>query len=382
MEHIMPTQTTGIGGLWSIILAAGNGRGIDPFVSRWLGRSVPKEYCAFVGGRSMFQHALDRAEQVTPSDRLIAVVPREHRQEAFQQLDRRTIGALLLQPLCQGSAASVLLPLTYVRERDPDATVVVFPSDHFVYPEKRFLAQVRQAVSVVHRLPDRVVLMGVSPDRLELDYGWIAAGHPLPGPPDEQVRGVRSLVERPSASEADSLLQTRGLWNTRAFAATVRTIWEIGWKTIPHLMPLFERLGEAIGCPNEALEREAIFRKVSTEDFSQMLGQATDRLAVFELTGVLWSEWNRPERIAETLRRIDREPAFPLTCLDRPFIPFAPPAAGHEIRPGLTNEIHAIAERALHHVRSKQAPLSTQYQPGAGGSGPQEATEANIVASV
>ena len=328
----------------------------------------------------MFQHALDRAEQITPSEHLIALVTDDHRHEAFQQLDRRTIGALLLQPKCQGSVTSVLLPLTYLRERDPEATVVVFPSDHFVYPEERFLAQVRQAVSIVHRLPDKVVLIGVAPDRLELEYGWIDASPPQPGLEGEQLRTVRSLVERPSAAEADSLLHSRGLWNTRAFAATVRTIWEIGWKTIPRIMPLFERLGEAIGCPNEALEREAIFRKVSTEEFFPMLGQATERLTVFELTGVLWSEWNRPERIAETLRRIDREPAFPLTCLDRPFIPFSRPTADDQKgRPRLPNQLDIIAERALQQVRSKRGPLSTRYQ-APGNFGTQKTTEANLEA--
>jgi hypothetical protein len=39
--------------------------------------------------------------------------------------------------------------------------------------------------------------------------------------------------------------------------------------------------------------------------------------------GVLWSDWGRPERIAETLRRIGRPPSFPLNCLDGPFAPRA-----------------------------------------------------------
>jgi hypothetical protein len=149
-------------------------------------------------------------------------------------------------------------------------------------------------------------------------------------------------------------------------------------------MPLFERLQGAIGCPNEALERETIYRKVSTDNFFDVLDQATDRLAVLELSGVLWSEWNRPERIAETLRRIDRQPAFPLTCLDRPFIPFTlSTAVGHDNRSGISPEINAIAERALHQVRAKRATGPADAPPGTSAShgqrGPAEATvEANV----
>ncbi len=327
------------GQVWSIILTGGDDTNVNPFVSRWLGRPVPKEYCAFVGARSMFQHTLDRAVQITPAERLVAVVAREHRQEAFRQLDRRTIGALILQSLHQRTAASVFLPLTYVRERDPEATVVILPSDHFVYPEARFLALVQQAITLSRSLSDQLILLGVAPDRLQLDYGWIQPGPRLTDMPgDDAVRAVQDLTEKPTAAQADRLLHAGALWNTRAFVAKASTVWEIGWKTMPDFMPYFERLGQAIGCPNESLELETIYKKVSDVDFSDLLRQVPDRLAILELTGVLWSDWNKPERIAETLRRIDRQPAFPLTCLDRPFIPLTRPAT--EIRTEPDAHIH------------------------------------------
>lgn len=367
----MATPLKQSGQLWSIVLTAGDGTRVDPFVSRWLGRPLPKEYCAFVGARSMFQHTLDRAVQISPAQRLIAVVAREHRQEAFQQLDRRTVGALLLQSLHQGTAASVFLPLTYLRERDPEATVVVFPSDHFVYPEDRFLSHVKRAVSLITSFPDRLILLGAAPDRLELDYGWIQPRSPLPPVPGDDLRAIQSLMERPTLAEADDLLQAGGLWNTRAFVAKVRTLWDIGWACIPHLMPHFERLGQAIGCPNETLELEAISRKAVAVEFSELLQQVPDRLAVLELTGVLWSEWNKPERIAETLRRIDRQPAFPLTCLGHPFIPLARPmteSRANLMTPSTGEEINAIAEQALYQARTKflaVAPAGPDQSPSA-----------------
>ena len=64
--------------------------------------------------------------------------------------------------------------------------------------------------------------------------------------------------------------QAGALWNTRAFVAKASTVWEIGWKTMPHFMPYFERLGQAIGCPNESLELETIYKKASAVDFSDI----------------------------------------------------------------------------------------------------------------
>jgi hypothetical protein len=54
---------------------------------------------------------------------------------------------------------------------------------------------------------------------------------------------------------------------------------------------------------------------------SDLLQQVPECVAVTELTNALWSDWGRPERIADALRRIDRTPAFPLETLSSPFAP-------------------------------------------------------------
>lgn len=308
--------------VWSIILAGGEGERMASFVYRWLGRPHPKQYCTFVGTRSMFQHTLDRAARLTPPKRTVTVVARAHRQEALAQLGQRPMGTLLFQPANRNTAAGVFLPLTYIRARDPGATVVVFPSDHFVHPEDRFIEVVQQAVWTAERLPDRLVLLGAAPDRLDLEYGWIQRGLPLSGSSRERVEGVRSFLEKPSIAQADAVHHAGALWNTLVFAAKADLLWSLGWQCFPDLMPRFERLSQAIGKPEEGSLLEAIYRDMPARNFSSdLLQQVPGSLAVVELSGVLWSDWGKPERITETLRRIDRPPAFPLACLDHPFTP-------------------------------------------------------------
>lgn len=308
--------------LWSIILAGGEGTRLRALVHRWLGRPKPKQYCAFVGTRSMFQHTLDRAIRLTPPACMVTVVAHHHRHDALAQLDGRGDSTVLFQPANRDTAAGVFLPLTYIRARAPQATVMLYPSDHFVYPEDRFLEAVRRAVRIAKSRPDRVVMLGVTPDRLELDYGWIQPGHLLADPPGEPVQAVRSFLEKPGAAQADAALRTGALWNTLVCAASVERLWTLGRQCLPDMMPLFERLSQAIGGPEEGRALEAIYRDMPVKNFSSdLLQRVPEHLAVIELTGVLWSDWGRPERITETLRRIDRRPAFPLACLDRPFTP-------------------------------------------------------------
>ena len=309
---------------WSIVLAGGDDGGIRAFIQRWLGRPKPKQYCAFVGGRSPFQHTLDRAARLSQRERIVTVIAREHRREAWHQLDGRTGGTVLLQPRNHERAAGIYLPLTYIRARDPQATVVVYPSDHFVYPEHRFLDSVERAVWTAEWLPDRVVLLGVSPDRLELDYGWIMPGERLGGSPTYQIKAVDRILEKPTAAQADAALAAGALWNTCVLAAKGETLWQLGWQYFPDLMACFERLSAAIGTPREGRILDEIYHDMPVHNFSSgLLQRVPDRAAVIEMSGVLWSDWSKPEWITHTLRRIGRQPAFPLACLSRPFVPIS-----------------------------------------------------------
>ena len=170
--------------LWSIILAGGEGTRLRALVHRWLGRPTPKQYCAFVGTRSMFQHTLDRASRLTSPDRIVTVVAHSHRRDALAQLEGRGSSTILFQPANRDTAAGVFLPLTYIRARAPQATVVLYPSDHFVYPEDRFLDAIRRAVRITELQPDRLVMLGVAPDRPagRRGIGRVGSSHsPVPG---------------------------------------------------------------------------------------------------------------------------------------------------------------------------------------------------------
>ena len=274
--------------LWSIILAGGEGTRLRALVHRWLGRLTPKQYCAFVGTRSMFQHTLDRAARLTPPDRMLTVVAYSHRRDALAQLEGRGGSTILFQPANRDTAAGVFLPLTYIRAKAPQATVVLYPSDHFVYPEERFIEVVRRAIRIAESLSDRVVILGLVPDRLELEYGWIQPGQSLAGLPVESVQAVHSFLEKPDACQADAALRTGALWNTLVCAANVELLWTLGWRCLPDMMAVFEQLSQAIGGPEEGRALKAIYRDMPAKNFSSDLLQLVpEKLAVVELTGVL-----------------------------------------------------------------------------------------------
>lgn len=301
---------------WSIVLAGGEGERVRPLVERWLGSHKPKQYCTFVGRRSMFQHTLDRIAALTLPERTVTIVAREHRHEVWRQLDGRQTGMVLFQPQNRNTAAGILLPLTYIRASDPQATVTIFPSDHFVHPESRFLEAVERAIWTAEWMPDRLVLMGARPEDLELEYGWIQPGHTLAYANGYRVRTVHEFLEKPDAPRARKAMASGAIWNTLVLAAKLDTLWKLAWRCLPDLMPYFERIGQVLGTAEEGLTIEKAYQRMPMRNFSSdFLERVAHSVSTIELSGAIWSDWGNPNRIAATLERIGMAPHFPLDCL-------------------------------------------------------------------
>jgi mannose-1-phosphate guanylyltransferase len=298
------------GNVWSIILAGGDGVRTKEFIRRWFGHEKPKQYCTFVGSRSMFQHTLDRAARLTPWERVVVVAARHHQYEIWPQLDERPAGIVLLQPKNVDTAAGIFLPLTFILARDPGATVVIYPSDHFISPEDSFLSAVNQAVEGSNGLGGRPILLAAKPDSLELEYGWIKPGRMLDRVGKGTIRAVQAFFEKPDEGIVREARATGSLWNTMVLVAKGKELWRLGWKCFPEMMSLFERLKKAIATVEELRVLDAIYDVMPHRNFSSHLLQyMPERLAVLEMRDVLWSDWGNPERILSGLEKLGKQPA-------------------------------------------------------------------------
>ncbi len=296
--------------LWSIVLAGGEGTRLAPMIKQWLGEERPKQYCTFTGTRSMLQHTVDRADRLAVPARRVTVVGAHHEKEATRQLWQRG-GKLVLQPANRDTAAGVYLPLTHVRAADSDATVAIYPSDHFIHPEEEFIEAVRHAVMALELLPDRIVLVGIRPEGNELEYGYIKLDRHLGGYGAHSLWSVEQFLEKPDP-RAVQALGADVLWNTMIIVAKVNTLWSLGMKVLPSMMRLFETFQSAIGSPRERQVLEGLYERMPVRNFSSdLLEQTSHRVAALEVRGVGWNDWGRPERIAESLRQIGKAPVFP-----------------------------------------------------------------------
>lgn len=298
--------------LWAIVLAGGNGERIKTLTNRWKGMHVPKQYCAFVGSRTMLEHTIDRVNLLVEPKRQRILIAREHQHEAQAHLNGYWPERVIVQPENRDTLPGILLPLTYVYKHDRKATVIVYPTDHFIYPKRRFAQAVSAAVSAVEALPDRLMLIGAPADSPELDYGWIYPGPEIWKSGRYTAYRVRRFLEKPVQADALDAMAHGGLWNTFIIIVKAETLWQLGWNYFPEIMNLFERLRGSIGLFHERNVLESIYATIPSKNFStELLTPAVDRIGVLPMNGVVWSDWGREDRIVETLANIGKLPNFP-----------------------------------------------------------------------
>ena len=296
--------------LWSIVLAGGEGKRLSPMIKQWLGETRPKQYCTFTGTRSMFQHTVDRADRLAAPEQRVVVAGAHHEGEAARQLQTRG-GRLILQPANRDTAAGIYLPLTYVRAKDPDATVAIYPSDHFIHPEEAFIEAMRHAVMAVDQLEDRLVLLGIRPHTKEFDYGHIKLDQRLGRYGDHSLWTVNQFLEKPDPRAAQALGEDI-LWNTMIIVAKVQTLWKLGTQVLPSMMRLFETFQPAIDTPRELQVLGRLYDRMPVRNFSSdLLERVSEQVTALKVSGIEWNDWGRAERIAESLHRIGKTPVFP-----------------------------------------------------------------------
>jgi hypothetical protein len=157
---------------------------------------------------------------------------RDHARYLPDPFHNRRGPQVLAQPENRGTAAGVLLPAHWISWRDPEATVAVFPSDHFVLEEATFMEHVAGVAEWIDRHPHRLCLLGIQPSGPETEYGWIERGEPLDEARTGSISHVRRFWEKPSEVTAQACLTRRALWNTLVMVAKVATLVDAGYQHV------------------------------------------------------------------------------------------------------------------------------------------------------
>lgn len=258
-----------------VILSGGTGSRLWP-LSR---QSYPKQLLAFTGERTLLQEAVLRAADRKIFGAPIVIANVEHRFVIAEQL--RAVGVddarIVLEPVGRNTAPAVAVAAILAARDDPEAIILVMPSDHVIADQAGFIS----AIDVARGASETgaLVLFGMRPTRPETGYGYIQPGDQIGE--DSVVQLVASFVEKPHEATAIQYVAAGYLWNSGIFLLPVSGVLSSLTEHAPDILAAAEGAVAAARSDLDFIRLgEAEFRAAPSISIDRAVMERTDRAAV------------------------------------------------------------------------------------------------------
>jgi mannose-1-phosphate guanylyltransferase len=294
----------------AIILAGGDGARLRTFTRSLAGTEVPKQFCRVIGNSTLLEQTRHRVALSVCPERTFFAVTRQQSRFYEELLGDVPDERMVVQPSNRGTAPAIFYSMMRVAEACPNSTLAVFPSDHYLDSDRRFMAHVDAAFEAVEQAPDLVVLLGISPSSPECSYGWIEPGVRLDSALGH-LMSVHRFVEKPAPQEADEMIGRGGLWNSFVMVAQTRRLMALADRALGALASSMNAIRPSMYTVFERAAVERLYLRIAPANFShEVLARFPEDLATIPVFGVDWSDIGEPKRVAELLRRLGIEHKF------------------------------------------------------------------------
>jgi mannose-1-phosphate guanylyltransferase len=234
-----------------VILAGGSGTRFWPR-SR---RAHAKQVLALDGERSMIQQTVERLKPLAGLDKTWIITNEYLSHEIADQLPGLPAAQIVQEPVARNTAPACGLAAFLIERENPDAVLGVFPSDHVIADEPRFLKALQKGIAAAAS-GENIVVLGIEPFRAETGYGYIETGDLTK---DDQALHVRRFIEKPNQNRADEFVAAGNYyWNSGMFLWSARTLANAVREHVPETAPLLETIAAAWGTP----QFDEVFRTV------------------------------------------------------------------------------------------------------------------------
>lgn len=295
-----------VGNVWSVVLAGGDGTRLRALTTRPCGTAVPKQFCSLHGGRTLLEEAVARAAGIVDKNHVCAIVAQQHREWWPGTLKGMAAKNIFVQPRNRGTAIGVLYSVLHLLSRDPDAKVVLLPADHYVRDEAVLRQSLRAALARLERDASTPVLLGLEPDEVDADLGYILPSEvdPIGG------RRVGRFVEKPTEHVARQIIEAGGLWNAFIIVASAQSLLNLYTQRfapiVMEMQVIMRRAANAGLPPASAWAAIAeMYERLPDVDFSRHILEGREaNLRVVRVPPCGWSDLGTPKRVGETIRRL------------------------------------------------------------------------------
>lgn len=227
---------------YCVIMAGGIGSRFWP-KSR---QSMPKQFLDILGtGKSFIRHTYERFAKIVPAGNFLVVTNHKYKDLVLQHIPEIGEKQVLCEPIGRNTAPCIAYAAYTLLRENPDAEMIVTPSDHLILNEDDFRTIIGECLEFADR-HDALLTVGIKPTRPDTGYGYIQVSD------DHAISKVKCFTEKPDLELAQTFLQTGEFyWNSGIFIWKVQAIVEAFRKYLPEHHAMFSGMMRALGTDSE-----------------------------------------------------------------------------------------------------------------------------------
>lgn len=270
---------------YAVIMAGGGGTRLWP-ISR---KEKPKQLLPLLGRETLFQSTVARLKDLFPPEHILVVTVEEQAREMKLQAPEIPEENYLIEPAPRGTAAAVGFAAAVLQKRDPNASMVILPSDHFIRNVDLFHYLLKAALEVAQ--DGYLVTLGITPTVPSIAYGYIQQGKPVNGDYKYPVYQVVRFREKPDEQTAQQLIRGGDhSWNSGMFIWRVDAILTEIERQMSALHDALNRLSSAWGTGKQQTVLHELWHDLKNETVDYGIMENAERVAVLPAGGLGWSD--------------------------------------------------------------------------------------------
>lgn len=208
----------------------------------------PKQFHDMLGsGETLIQKTFSRLAKLIPAENILILTNEKYNDLVLEQLPMVTQKQVLLEPAMRNTAPCILYASLKIQKQNPDALMVVAPSDHWIEDENAFAINLQQCFDFCKK-ENALMTLGIQPTFPNTGFGYIE----FDKTDDNPIKKVSQFREKPDYETAKSFLeQGNFLWNGGIFIWSAKSIAEAFEKFQPQMNALFQKGFESYNTENE-----------------------------------------------------------------------------------------------------------------------------------
>ncbi len=217
-------------------------------------QSMPKQFLDILGtGKSFIRHTYERFAPMIPAEHFLVVTNRRYKALVLEHLPELKPEQVLCEPVGRNTAPCIAYAAYLLRKIDPEAEMVVTPSDHLILDETTFRSIIEECFDFAVS-KGALMTVGVKPTRPDTGYGYIQVSD------NARISKVKCFTEKPDLAMAQTFLRSgEFFWNSGIFVWKASSIVAAFEKHLPEHHALFEQLQPALGTADEQAAVEQAF---------------------------------------------------------------------------------------------------------------------------